>query len=150
MTILLITEQLQMIFEELKQPSKIKKASLLRKVPFEQDSEACRTDKSQMRKVASNKMVACRACEGSYETQRRQKKALRDGLQTACPKIVKQTLKNDSILKEVKQWIKEERSRSFIRKLVDKGTIFGQAILLWISLGSLGSIIFQPEKRKRE
>ena len=144
MTILLITEQLQMNFEELKQPSKIKRASLLRKVALEQDSEACRANKSQMRKVASNKMVACRACEGSHETQRCQKKALKDGPQTACPKIVKQTLKDDSILKGGKKVDPSYES------LLIKEPFFGQAILLWIGLGSLGSIIFQTEKRKRE
>jgi hypothetical protein len=54
----------------------------------------------------------CRAYEGFHETQRCyylfQKKALKDRPQAACPKIVKQTLKDDSILKEqVKRWARD-------------------------------------------
>jgi len=54
----------------------------------------------------------CRAYEGFHETQRCyylfQKKALKDRPQAACPKIVKQTLKYDSILKEqVKRWARD-------------------------------------------
>jgi hypothetical protein len=94
-------------------PSKIKRASLSRKVTSERNSEAYRANKGRKRKVAYDRAsVACRACERSHDTERcfyLFPKRAPEGWtpRSHIEKLVKQNLKDDSTLEEeVKQWTK--------------------------------------------